>query len=246
MDSDPCCTPAPWWRPGRRGPCFSANVPQTRGATPASGRYPGGTVEADESPLEAALRALDGELRIDLGPHAAIGWPDDYPTLSGYVITPLVLCGGGDPVLRPAHDEVSKVYRVSLQALVNSQPRFIAIPESRHPVLQLPLDADPRSHRRRPLPTEAGRLLRRGWRAARTTSSSPYSPGPKATDHRDQPSLRLPCSAATTHTRRSRFAIGPANPGRVQPSAVACRRGCFVKGSCPGPRRRFRYAAELH
>ena len=32
------------------------------------------------------------------------------------------------------------VYRVSLQTLVDAEPRFIAIPESDRPVLQLPLD----------------------------------------------------------------------------------------------------------
>jgi len=69
-----------------------------------------------------------------------IGWLDDYPTRSGYVITPVVLWGGSDPALRPANDEVVAVYRISLEALVNTQPRLVPIPESDRPVLQLPLD----------------------------------------------------------------------------------------------------------
>ena len=41
-----------------------------------------------------------------------------------------------------APDEVFAVYRIGLQALLNSEPRFISIPESDRPVLQLPLGND--------------------------------------------------------------------------------------------------------
>jgi 8-oxo-dGTP pyrophosphatase MutT (NUDIX family) len=100
---------------------------------------PGGRIEPDEMPLEAALRELEEELGLRLEPRSVVGWLDDYPTRSGYVITPVVLWGGSDPALRPAPDEVFAVYRVGLDALVNTRPRFITIPESDRPVLQLPL-----------------------------------------------------------------------------------------------------------
>jgi 8-oxo-dGTP pyrophosphatase MutT (NUDIX family) len=112
------------------------------GMTRHAGQWalPGGRIDPGESPLEAALRELDEELGIRLGPLSVVGWLDDYPTRSGYVITPVVLWGESDPALKPAHDEVLAVYRVSLETLMSADPRFIAIPESDRPVLQLPLD----------------------------------------------------------------------------------------------------------
>jgi hypothetical protein len=53
-----------------------------------------------------------------------------------------VLWGGADPPLVPAPDEVLAVYRIGLRALRDSEPRFIEIPESDRPVVQLPLGND--------------------------------------------------------------------------------------------------------
>jgi 8-oxo-dGTP pyrophosphatase MutT (NUDIX family) len=111
------------------------------GMTRHAGQWalPGGRLDAGETPLDAALRELEEELGVGLGPRSVVGWLDDYPTRSGYVITPVVLWGGPNPALRPAAEEVLAVYRVGLQSLASAEPRFISIPESDRPVLQLPL-----------------------------------------------------------------------------------------------------------
>jgi ADP-ribose pyrophosphatase YjhB (NUDIX family) len=103
---------------------------------------PGGRIDAGETALEAALRELDEELGVRLEPSSVVGWLDDYATRSGYRISPVVLWGGADPVVTPAPDEVLAVYRIGLHALLASSPRFVDIPESDRPVLQMPLGND--------------------------------------------------------------------------------------------------------
>ena len=103
---------------------------------------PGGRIDAGETPLDAALRELEEELGVRLSGESVVGWLDDYVTRSGFVITPVVLWCGANPALKPDPGEVLAVYRVGLHALLSGEPRFVPIPESKRPVLQLPLGND--------------------------------------------------------------------------------------------------------
>lgn len=104
---------------------------------------PGGRIDDGESADEAARRELREELGLALGAAEVLGVLDDYATRSGYVITPFVLWGGQEPVLRPDPVEVRSVHRISFRELCRSDsPRFVTIPESDRPVVQLPIGGD--------------------------------------------------------------------------------------------------------
>ncbi len=109
---------------------------------PGQWALPGGRLADGESPLDAALREVEEEVGLRLGPDSVVGWLDDYATRSGFVITPVVLWCEGDPTLTPDPGEVLAAYRIGLHALLAGEPRFIEIPESEKPVLQVPLGND--------------------------------------------------------------------------------------------------------
>jgi 8-oxo-dGTP pyrophosphatase MutT (NUDIX family) len=109
---------------------------------------PGGRVDAGESVVAAARRELAEELGLELPESAVLGLLDDYPTRSGFVITPVVLWAGpvtadrpsrpGQRALRPRRGEVAAVYGIPLDQL-DVEPLFVTIPESDAPVIRLPL-----------------------------------------------------------------------------------------------------------
>ena len=101
---------------------------------------PGGRMDAGESPEGAALRELDEEVGLRLGAGAALGTLDDYPTRSGFVITPVVFWAEDPGALAPNPAEVARVHLVPLADLdAPDVPRFVRIPESDRPVIQLPI-----------------------------------------------------------------------------------------------------------
>lgn len=104
---------------------------------------PGGRIDAGETAVDAALRETWEEVGVRFDESAVLGLLDDYATRSGYVMTPVVVWGGDDVELDPNPDEVLAAYRIGLHELARADsPRFVDIPESDRPVVQVPLGGD--------------------------------------------------------------------------------------------------------
>lgn len=122
-------------------PCFVITR-RARGLRRHGGQWalPGGALDPGESPARAALRELEEEVGLSLGEESLLGALDDYPTRSGFVITPVVLWAGAGCTLRPDPSEVASVHRVPLTELVRpGVPRLTRIPQSERPVIALPM-----------------------------------------------------------------------------------------------------------
>ena len=100
---------------------------------------PGGRLEPGEDAGTGARRELHEELAVAVPPEEVLGVLDDYVTRSGYRITPVVVWAI-DPghAVTPSAAEVASVHTIPIRE-IDVEPRFITIPESSRPVIQVPL-----------------------------------------------------------------------------------------------------------
>ncbi len=99
---------------------------------------PGGRLDPGEDAVTAALREMDEEIGVRLGAGNVLGMLDDYPTRSGYCITPVVVWAGPDVATRLNPDEVARLHRIPLAHLAPDEVVELApIPESEHPLVRV-------------------------------------------------------------------------------------------------------------
>ena len=101
---------------------------------------PGGRCDAGETQAEAALRELHEELGLRAEACDVLGLLDDYPTRSGYLITPVVVWISSRAPVVPNPDEVASVHRIALdQVEAEDAFSFTMIPESTRRVIRFRL-----------------------------------------------------------------------------------------------------------
>ena len=98
---------------------------------------PGGRCDPNETPIDGALRELHEELGLRCDAADVLGLLDDYPTRSGYLITPVVVWAGANARITPNPDEVASVHRIPLDAIARLEAfDFVTIPESERRVIR--------------------------------------------------------------------------------------------------------------
>jgi 8-oxo-dGTP pyrophosphatase MutT (NUDIX family) len=98
---------------------------------------PGGRCDEGETPAVAALRELHEELGLELGAGDVLGLLDDYPTRSGYLITPVVVWAATSARISPNPQEVASVHRIALHDIEHADAfDFTAIAESTRRVIR--------------------------------------------------------------------------------------------------------------
>jgi 8-oxo-dGTP pyrophosphatase MutT (NUDIX family) len=75
---------------------------------------PGGRVHEGESVQACAIRELEEELGLAVGPESVVGMLDDFDTRSGFTITPVVIWAEIEAeAIQPSKFEVAQVYLVA-------------------------------------------------------------------------------------------------------------------------------------
>jgi 8-oxo-dGTP pyrophosphatase MutT (NUDIX family) len=101
---------------------------------------PGGRCDEGETIVQAALREIEEEIGLRLTEEDVLGTLDDFPTRSGYLITPVVVWAEHSAKLRLSPEEVAEVYRIPLDGFVTEDTvSFVSIAESTRPVIRIEL-----------------------------------------------------------------------------------------------------------
>jgi 8-oxo-dGTP pyrophosphatase MutT (NUDIX family) len=110
---------------------------------PGQWAFPGGRIDAGETPVQAALREMREEVGVELPESAVLGRLDDFVTRSGFVMTPIVMWGGCGLEVAPNPAEVASVHRIPLAEFLRPDaPLLDPVDDGEHPILRMPVGTD--------------------------------------------------------------------------------------------------------
>ena len=81
--------------------------------------FPGGRVEPDEDPVSAALREAHEEILLDPSAVDLVGTLDQYRTVTGFVVTPVIGVVAPGLPLEPHEREVADLFEAPLAFLLD-------------------------------------------------------------------------------------------------------------------------------
>lgn len=97
-------------------PIFQRTSSMTRHAGQMA--LPGGRRDEGETPEQCAIREIEEELGFTVDESDVLGRLDDFDTMSGFTITPVVLWSGVDfKTLQPSEAEVARLVLISIGEL---------------------------------------------------------------------------------------------------------------------------------
>jgi 8-oxo-dGTP pyrophosphatase MutT (NUDIX family) len=105
-----------------------------------AGNYalPGGNLEPGEDAIAGAVRETGEELGVEIGRECALGLLDDFITLGGHVVTPVVLWSATPLALNPDPAEVHEAWRPPVDELDHpDSPMREAHPNGGEPILRM-------------------------------------------------------------------------------------------------------------
>ena len=81
--------------------------------------FPGGRLDEGEEAIAAALREAHEEVLLDPAAAEVVGTIDDYRTVTGFIVTPVIAVIAPDLVLKPHEHEVAGWFEAPLQFLLD-------------------------------------------------------------------------------------------------------------------------------
>jgi 8-oxo-dGTP pyrophosphatase MutT (NUDIX family) len=81
--------------------------------------FPGGRIDPGEDPIAAAVREAHEEILLDPAAAEVIGTIEDYRTVTGYIVTPVIAVIPPDLALEPHEHEVAGWFEAPLQFLLD-------------------------------------------------------------------------------------------------------------------------------